>query len=165
MEVAKKPVIVKLTPNISDITEPALAARRGGADAISLINTIQSIVGVDLDQFAPYPIVDGKGTNGGYCGPAVKPIALNMVKNCAQHPDVKLPISGIGGIENWRDAVEHILLGASSRAGVHGGHALRLRHHPGNDVGPGAVHGRRRASTPSTTWWARPCPTCCTGKT
>ena len=114
MEVAQKPVIVKLTPNISDITEPALAARRGGADAISLINTIQSIVGVDLDKYAPYPIVDGKGTNGGYCGPAVKPIALNMVKNCAQHPDVRLPISGIGGIENWRDAVEHILLGASS---------------------------------------------------
>ena len=114
MEVAKTPVIVKLTPNISDITEPALAARRGGANAISLINTIQSIVGVDLDLFAPYPIVDGKGSNGGYCGPAVKPIALNMVKNCAQHPDVQLPISGIGGIENWRDAVEHILLGASS---------------------------------------------------
>ena len=114
MEVAKTPVIVKLTPNISDITEPALAARRGGANAISLINTIQSIVGVDLDLFAPYPIVDGKGSNGGYCGPAVKHIALNMVKNCAQHPDVRLPISGIGGIENWRDAVEHILLGASS---------------------------------------------------
>ncbi|WP_324676999.1 NAD-dependent dihydropyrimidine dehydrogenase subunit PreA [Hymenobacter sp. GOD-10R] len=114
MEVAQIPVIVKLTPNISDITEPARAARQGGADAISLINTIQSIVGVDLDSFAPYPIVDGKGTNGGYCGPAVKPIALNMVKNCAQDPNVQLPISGIGGIENWRDAVEHILLGASS---------------------------------------------------
>ncbi|MGI4740486.1 MAG: NAD-dependent dihydropyrimidine dehydrogenase subunit PreA [Janthinobacterium lividum] len=114
MEVATVPVIVKLTPNISDVTEPALAARRAGANAISLINTIQSIVGVDLDRFAPYPIVDGKGTNGGYCGPAVKPIALNMVKNCAQHPDIKLPISGIGGIENWRDAVEHILLGASA---------------------------------------------------
>ncbi|RYE89977.1 MAG: NAD-dependent dihydropyrimidine dehydrogenase subunit PreA, partial [Cytophagaceae bacterium] len=114
MEVASVPVIVKLTPNISDVTEPALAARRGGANAISLINTIQSIVGVDIDCFAPYPIVDGKGTNGGYCGPAVKPIALNMVKNCAQHPDINLPISGIGGIENWRDAVEHMLLGASA---------------------------------------------------
>ncbi|MEO6695895.1 MAG: NAD-dependent dihydropyrimidine dehydrogenase subunit PreA [Ignavibacteria bacterium] len=113
-EVATKPVIVKLTPNISDITEPAIAAKLGGGDAISLINTIQSIVGVDLDNFVPYPIVDGKSTNGGYCGPAVKPIALNMVKNCAQHPDVNLPISGIGGIENWRDAVEHILLGAST---------------------------------------------------
>ena len=113
-EVAKVPVITKLTPNISDITRPARAARAGGSDAISLINTIQSIVGVDIDNFVPYPIVDGKSTNGGYCGPAVKPIALNMVKNCAQHPDVNLPISGIGGVENWRDAVEFILLGAAS---------------------------------------------------
>jgi dihydropyrimidine dehydrogenase (NAD+) subunit PreA len=113
-EVATKPVIVKLTPNISDITEPAIAARQGGGDAISLINTIQSIVGVDLDNFVPYPVVDGKSTNGGYCGPAVKPIALNMLKNCAQHPEVNLPISGIGGVENWRDAVEFILLGAGT---------------------------------------------------
>ncbi len=114
MEVAKVPVIVKLTPNITDITEPARAATKGGADAISLINTIQSIVGVDLDNLVPYPIVDGKSTNGGYCGPAVKPIALNMIKNCAQDPLVTLPISGIGGIENWRDAAEHILLGATN---------------------------------------------------
>lgn len=113
-EVAKVPVITKLTPNISDITRPARAARAGGSDAISLINTIQSIVGVDIDNFVPYPIVDGKSTNGGYCGPAVKPIALNMVKNCAQHPEVDLPISGIGGVENWRDAVEFILLGATT---------------------------------------------------
>lgn len=113
-EVATVPVIVKLTPNISDITEPAQAARAGGGDAISLINTIQSLIGVDIDNFVPYPIVDGKSTNGGYCGPAVKPIALNMLKNCAQHPHVNLPISGIGGIENWRDAVEFILLGATN---------------------------------------------------
>ncbi len=114
MEVAKVPVIVKLTPNISDITEPAKAASAAKADAISLINTIQSIVGVDLDNLVPYPIVDGQSTNGGYCGPAVKPIALNMVKNCAQDPNVGLPISGIGGIETWKDAAEHILLGASN---------------------------------------------------
>ncbi len=113
-EVATIPVIVKLTPNISDITRPAVAAVEGGGDAISLINTIQSIIGVDIDNFVPYPIVDGKSTNGGYCGPAVKPIAMNMLKNCAQHPQVKIPISGIGGVENWRDAVEFILLGASS---------------------------------------------------
>lgn len=113
-EVAQIPVIVKLTPNITDITRPAVAAVEGGGDAIALINTIQSLVGVDIDQFVPYPIVDGKSTNGGYCGPAVKPIALNMVKNCAQHPQVNIPISGIGGIENWRDAVEFILLGAST---------------------------------------------------
>lgn len=113
-EVATIPVIVKLTPNISDITRPAVAAKQGGGDAISLINTIQSIIGVDIDNFVPYPVVDGKSTNGGYCGPAVKPIAMNMVKNCAQHPGVQIPISGIGGIENWRDAVEFILLGAST---------------------------------------------------
>jgi len=113
-EVAKIPVIVKLTPNISDITRPAVAAVEGGGDAISLINTIQSIIGVDIDTFVPYPVVDGKSTNGGYCGPAVKPIAMNMLKNCAQHPQVNIPISGIGGIENWRDAVEFILLGATS---------------------------------------------------
>ena len=111
-EVSTIPVIVKLTPNISDIVEPARAAKEGNGDAISLINTIQSLVGVDIDNFVPYPIVDGESTNGGYCGPAVKPIALNMVKNCAQNVD--LPISGIGGIENWRDAVEYILLGATN---------------------------------------------------
>lgn len=114
MEKASIPVIVKLTPNITDITEPAMAAQNGGADAISLINTIQSLIGIDIDTFAPYPIVDGMGTNGGYCGPAVKPIALNMVKNCAKHKDFSLPISGIGGVENWRDAVEFILVGATT---------------------------------------------------
>lgn len=113
-EVSKIPVIVKLSPNISFITEPAIAARQGGGDAISLVNTFQSIVGIDIDKFVPYPIVNGKSTNGGYCGPAIKPIALNMVKNCAQDPDVGLPISGIGGITTWRDAVEFMLLGASS---------------------------------------------------
>lgn len=113
-EVSTIPVIVKLTPNISDIRVPARAAKSGGGDAISLINTIQSIVGVDIDNFVPYPEVDGQSTNGGYCGPAVKPIALNMVKNCALDPEVGLPISGIGGIENWRDVVEHILLGAAN---------------------------------------------------
>ncbi len=115
MEAAKVPVITKLTPNISHIVDPGLAAARGGSDAVSLINTIKSIMGIDLDTYAPYPIVDNKGTNGGYCGPAVKPIALEMVKELAQHPEIRhMPISGIGGIETWRDAVEFILLGASS---------------------------------------------------
>jgi dihydropyrimidine dehydrogenase (NAD+) subunit PreA len=113
-EAATVPVIVKLTPNITDIREPARAARTGGGDAISLINTIQSLVGVDIDNFVPYPVVDGLSTNGGYCGPAVKPIALNMVKECAQDPGIGIPISGIGGIENWRDAVEYLLLGATN---------------------------------------------------
>lgn len=115
MEAANIPVITKLTPNISEITEPGLAAVKGGSDAISLINTIKSIVGIDLDTYAPYPEVDGKGTNGGYCGPAVKPIALHMVKELGGHSQIgQTPISGIGGIENWRDAVEFMLLGAST---------------------------------------------------
>jgi dihydropyrimidine dehydrogenase (NAD+) subunit PreA len=115
MEAAKIPVITKLSPNISHITDPGLAAIQGGTDSISLINTVKSIIGIDLDSYAPYPIVDGKGTNGGYCGPAVKPIAMHMLKELAQHPEInKVPISGIGGIENWRDVVEYILLGATS---------------------------------------------------
>lgn len=114
MEAATVPVIVKLTPNVTDITDAAIAAKEGGGNAISLINTIQSITGVDIENLVPYPVVDGKGTNGGYCGPAVKPVALNMVRNCAQSPHVGLPVSGIGGISDWRDAVEFILLGAST---------------------------------------------------
>ena len=111
----RMPVFVKLTPNISDIRLPARAAKTGGADAVSLINTINSIVSVDLDQMAPTPTVGGKGTHGGYCGPAVKPIALNMVAEIARDSQTKgLPLSGIGGISIWRDAAEFIALGASS---------------------------------------------------
>ncbi|WP_103072094.1 NAD-dependent dihydropyrimidine dehydrogenase subunit PreA [Aquimarina sediminis] len=115
MEVAKIPVITKLSPNITHIVDPGVAAVQGGTDAISLVNTFKSIVGIDLDQYAPYPVVDGKGSNGGYCGPAVKPIALHMLKDLAQHEDIsKTPLCGIGGIETWRDVVEFILLGATS---------------------------------------------------
>ncbi len=109
------PVIVKLTPNISDVRQSARAAHRGGADAVSLINTINSIVSVDLDMMAPNPTVDGKGTHGGYCGPAVKPIALNMVAEIARDPETHgLPISGIGGITTWKDAAEFMALGSGS---------------------------------------------------
>lgn len=112
-EAAQTPVIVKLTPNITDITATAKAAVRGGADAISLINTIKSLAGVDIDTWNTVPHVGGKGAHGGYCGPAVKPIALNMVAECARNPLVGVPISGIGGISNWRDAVEFILMGST----------------------------------------------------
>lgn len=109
------PVIVKLTPNITDVRKPAEAALRGGADAVSLINTINSITSVDLDLFAPEPTIDGKGAHGGYCGPAVKPIALNMVAEIARDPALaKLPISGIGGVTTWRDAAEFMALGAGN---------------------------------------------------
>lgn len=112
---SRMPVIVKLTPNITDIRFPARAAKRGGADAVSLINTINSITGVDLDTMAPEPTIDGKGTHGGYCGPAVKPIALSMVSEIARDPECRgLPISGIGGITTWRDAAEFLALGAGT---------------------------------------------------
>lgn len=112
---SRMPVIVKLTPNITNILGPARAARRGGADAVSLINTIQSIVSVDLDVMAPTPTVDGQGTHGGYCGPAVKPIALRMVGQIARDPECRgMAISGIGGISSWRDAAEFMALGAGS---------------------------------------------------
>jgi dihydropyrimidine dehydrogenase (NAD+) subunit PreA len=113
-EVAEVPTVVKLTPNVTDVTHVARAAAAGGADGISLINSVGSIMGVDLDTFAPLPAVDGKGTHGGYCGPAVKPIALNMVSACARDPKVGIAISGIGGIATWQDAVEFMVLGATS---------------------------------------------------
>mgnify|MGYP005847527723 CR=1 FL=1 len=113
-EVATTPVLVKLTPNITDVRLGGRAAREGGGDGVSLINTINSIMGVDLDSLAPKPDVAGRGSHGGYCGPAVKPIALNMVHSIASDPKIALPISGIGGIQAWQDAVEHMLLGAST---------------------------------------------------
>src|ERR1700685_3064116 len=112
VEAATTPVIVKLTPNVSDITRVAAAAEKGGADAVSLINTINSLMGVDLETFAPRPNVGGKSTHGGYCGPAVKPIALHLVSSVAKK--VRVPISGIGGIGFWNDAAEHIAVGAST---------------------------------------------------
>jgi len=112
---SRLPVIVKLTPNITDIRKPAQAARRGGADAVSLINTINSIMGVDPYSLTMTPATGGKGSHGGYCGPAVKPIALNMVAEIARDPETRgLPISGIGGIGNWRDALDFIALGSGT---------------------------------------------------
>jgi dihydropyrimidine dehydrogenase (NAD+) subunit PreA len=112
---SRMPVIVKLTPNVSNVLAPARAAKRGGADAVSLINTVNSIISVDLDAMAPVPTVDGKGTHGGYCGPAVKPIALHMVAEIARDPECAgIPISGIGGIATWRDAAEFMVLGAGT---------------------------------------------------
>ncbi|MEI4194495.1 NAD-dependent dihydropyrimidine dehydrogenase subunit PreA [Roseovarius sp. E0-M6] len=109
------PVIVKLTPNITDVRKPAQAAKDGGADAVSLINTINSITSVNLDSFSPEPMIDGKGAHGGYCGPAVKPIALNMVAEIARDPATQgMPISGIGGVTTWRDAAEFMALGAGN---------------------------------------------------
>jgi dihydropyrimidine dehydrogenase (NAD+) subunit PreA len=112
---ARIPVIVKLTPNVTSILPPAKAAFAGGADAVSLINTVNSIMRVDYETLTMYPSTDGKGSHGGYCGQAVKPIALHMVAEIARHGETQgRPISGIGGITDWRDAVDFLALGASN---------------------------------------------------
>ena len=145
-EKARTPVLVKLTPNISDIREIARAAKRGGADGLSAINTINSITGIDLDTFVPRPNVDGKSSHGGYCGPAVKPIALNMVQQLMADPEAALPTSGIGGISTWRDAVEFMLLGCGYGSGLHGRDALRLSRGRRHVRGPRELDAVERVS-------------------
>lgn len=113
-EAARTPVMVKLTPNVTDIRLVARAAKKGGADGLSAINTINSITGIDLDTLVPRPNVGGFSAHGGYCGPAVKPIALHLIQQIASDPEVALPLSGIGGIAGWREAAEFILLGCGN---------------------------------------------------
>ncbi|MCW3094209.1 MAG: preA [Ferruginibacter sp.] len=115
MEKATIPVITKLTPNVHSPVPTGKACVEAGTNALSLINTIQSITGIDLNTLVPNPYVAGKSVFGGYCGPAVKPIALKMLTNITQDPITsRVPVSGIGGISTWRDAVEFMLLGATT---------------------------------------------------
>jgi len=115
MEKATIPVITKLTPNVHSVVPTGKAVVEAGTNALSLINTIQSVTGIDLDTFVPNPYVAGKSVFGGYCGPAVKPIALKFLATIAKN-DVtkKVPVSGIGGISTWKDAAEFMLLGSTS---------------------------------------------------
>jgi len=106
-KVSACPVIVKLTPNVTDITELAKAAEKAGADAISLINTI-SAMAIDIETRKPLI----KMVTGGLSGPAIKPIAIRMVYECFQK--IKIPIVGIGGIMNYKDAIEFFLAGATA---------------------------------------------------
>ncbi len=108
------PVMAKMTPNITDMLPVALASKRGGADAISAINTLRAITEVDLDILAPMPTIQGKGSISGYSGPAVKPIALRFIAELAQSTELGLPVSGLGGMETWRDAAMFLLMGASN---------------------------------------------------
>jgi dihydropyrimidine dehydrogenase (NAD+) subunit PreA len=108
------PVIAKMTPNITDMTEPAVYAKNGGADAISAINTVSGISEIGLDDLVPKPNVFGVGAVSGTSGPAIKPIGLHFIADMAKCEELSLPLSGIGGIETWVDALEYILLGAST---------------------------------------------------
>jgi dihydropyrimidine dehydrogenase (NADP+) len=112
-EASSIPVWAKMTPNITDITIPAQAAVRAGADGISAINTILSTIGINLDTFRPMPTVEGYSEPGGYSGRAVRPIALRQVMECARAcPGV--PVSGMGGVEDADDAAMFLLVGAST---------------------------------------------------
>jgi dihydropyrimidine dehydrogenase (NAD+) subunit PreA len=111
------PLLVKLTPNVTDIVPIANAAVKGGADAISAINTVESLIGIDIETATPLPVAYGMGnteqmsTYGGFCGPAVKPLGLRFVSQIAKaHPNI--PISGIGGIDDWSSAIEYLMVGA-----------------------------------------------------
>ncbi len=112
---SKLPILAKMTPNTGNMELPAIAAIEAGADGIAAINTIKSIMNVNLDTFSSGPDVEGKTSVGGYSGKAVKPIALRFIhsmKNCSQLSQV--PVSGMGGIETWKDAAEFIALGCKN---------------------------------------------------
>lgn len=112
---SKLPMLAKMTPNIGDMCEVAIAAKNAGADGIAAINTIKSVTNIDLKQKIGMPVVNGKSSISGYSGKAVKPIALRFIQQMHTHPELKdFPISGIGGIENWQDALEFILLGSGT---------------------------------------------------
>jgi dihydropyrimidine dehydrogenase (NAD+) subunit PreA len=112
--VVRLPIMVKMSPNVTDIRVPARAAKAGGANAISATNTIRCLMGVDLETLRPLPTVGGMSAFGGYSGPAIKPIILRFVAELAKDPKLGLPISAIGGVVSWADAVEYLLLGAST---------------------------------------------------
>jgi dihydropyrimidine dehydrogenase (NAD+) subunit PreA len=109
------PILSKMTPNLANIVIPALSSIEGGADGIAAINTIKSITSIDIDTLTPFPIINGKSAVSGYSGKAVKPIALRFINDLAQSDKLKgVPISGMGGIETWSDAVEFLSLGATN---------------------------------------------------
>ena len=111
----KKPVLAKMTPNVSRMSPAAEAAMRGGADGIAAINTIKSIIGVNPHTFVSSPAVHGMSAVGGYSGNAVRPIALHFIMEMAQNPQLAgMHLSGMGGIETWMDALEFLALGCGS---------------------------------------------------
>lgn len=109
------PILAKMTPNIGNMEIPAMAAMETGATGIAAINTIKSIMNINLDDFNSEPQVDGKSAVGGYSGKTVKPIALRFIHDMKKHPKLEnAPISGMGGIETWVDAAEFIALGCEN---------------------------------------------------
>jgi dihydropyrimidine dehydrogenase (NAD+) subunit PreA len=110
-EATSLPVIVKLTPNVTDIVSLARVAQEAGADAVTTTNTLSGLAGIDLDTFNPQPTVEKIGIFGGYSGPGLKPVSLRCTASVAQNLDIG--IFGCGGITSWRDAAEYMTVGAS----------------------------------------------------
>ena len=109
------PILAKMTPNITDMRIPAIAAKKGGANGISAINTIKSITSIDVDSYVPEPQVNGKSSLGGYSGRAIKPISLRFIGEMTTCKELdNMYFSGIGGIYTWKDALEYMLLGCTS---------------------------------------------------
>ncbi|HLP45420.1 MAG TPA: NAD-dependent dihydropyrimidine dehydrogenase subunit PreA [Candidatus Deferrimicrobium sp.] len=106
------PVIIKLTPNVTDISIIAKQSAENGADGFAAINTVSSLIGINIETYEPWPTVKGFSTFGGYSGPGIKPISLKCVAQIVTTSN--LPVSGMGGIETWHDAVEFMLLGCST---------------------------------------------------
>jgi len=111
---SKLPVMAKMTPNITDMVPVALAAKEGGADAISAINTIKAITDIDINNFSPLPNIHGHSSATGFSGPSVKPVAMRFVSDLYKSEPLALPISAVGGIETWIDALHFLLLGATN---------------------------------------------------
>ena len=109
------PILAKLTPNVADMSPAALAAMRGGANGVSAINTIKSVMEINPHTYISSPPVHGKSAVGGYSGNVVRPIALRFISEIGQNPALSgMYISGMGGVETWKDALEFLLLGAGS---------------------------------------------------
>lgn len=111
-DVATKPVFVKLTPNVTDITRISKAVERANADGFAAINTVQGFMGIDLDTLEPNLCIDGCTTYGGCSGEIVRPIGLRCVAQIRQSSN--LPILGMGGISNWQDAVQYFAVGSDA---------------------------------------------------
>ncbi len=111
-EATSLPVIVKLTPNVTDIVSLARVAQEAGADAVTTTNTLSGLAGINLDTFSPQPTIEQIGIFGGYSGPALKPVSLRCTASVAQN--VEIGIFGCGGINRWQDAAEYMTVGASA---------------------------------------------------
>ena len=111
-EATSLPVIVKLTPNVTDIVSLARVAQEAGADAVTTTNTLSGLAGINLDTFSPQPTVEQIGIFGGYSGPGLKPVSLRCTASVAQN--LEIGIFGCGGIARWQDAAEYLTVGASA---------------------------------------------------